>query len=617
MNDLITALKSKAYHLRVSSVRMTTQAGSGHVTSALSAADIVTALFFHVMRYDPHNPSNPDSDRFILSKGHAVPVVYAAWKELGIISDREMMTYRDITSVLEGHPTSRFDRNEVATGSLGQGLSIGIGMALSARLDSRDFRTYVLMGDSEISEGSVWEAVELAAHYRLNTVTAIVDVNRLGQAGESLFGNDLVAYKKRFEAFGWHAFTVDGHDMQALLQVFDQATAIIDKPTIILAKTRKGYGLTACEDQNGYHGKAVPLDQLDAALDTLKKRFPESLYCGGTETMPRLPRRINKAVPEMSKPESPVYTVGDYVATRVACGHTLAALGCEDPDMVVLDAEVKNSTFTELFEKNHPQRFIQSFIAEQAMIGMGVGLAVRGKHVYAGTFAAFVSRAFDQLRMAAIGRSTIKIIGSHAGVSIGQDGPSQMGLEDIAMMRTLPGSVVLYPCDAVSTQALVREMHSYDDGITYLRTTRAPTPVIYESGAKFTIGGFSMLRTSDSDVACIIAAGITIFEALKAYNELQQNGISIAVMDLYCVKPINFDGIVQAAHRANKTIITVEDHYYEGGIGESVAAGLASADCTIRSLAVTKLPRSGSTDALMEYEQISAAAIVQELKLLV
>jgi transketolase len=618
---LLHFLKHKAYAMRVSSVVQTTAAGSGHVTSALSCADLVAALFFYAMRADFKNPHNPNNDRFILSKGHAVPIVYAAYKELGLLSEQELLAYRSFDSVLEGHPTPRFPYIEVATGSLGQGLSIGVGMNLSARLDKQTFRTYVLMGDGEVAEGSVWEATELASYYNLDHLTALIDVNRLGQTDQTLEGYHLEDFAQKFSAFGWQPFIIDGHDMAAIVTTLD-AIKSVQKPAVIIARTVKGYGVETVENKNGFHGRAFSKQELPAVLEQLQHRFVEDSYDSAYAWQPpHVPdERVKKddnngdRVLNDGRSVQPPYTKDQSVATRYAYGQALAALGCKHPALVSLDAEVKNSTFAQLFEQEHAERFFQCFVAEQNMVGMGVGFAARGKIPFLSTFACFFTRAFDQIRMASIGRSPLRLVGSHAGVSVGQDGPSQMGLEDIAMMNAVPHSVIVYPCDAVSTWKLVEQMVAYQDGISYMRTTRGATPVLYDTHEQFPLGRCKVVRQSEEDVICVVAAGITLFEALTAYEQLKKEGIAIAVIDLYSIKPFDTTTVLRMARKAHKRLITVEDHYVQGGIGQIVAAALCNAGIQIELLAVTKLPCSGTAQALMAYEAINAAAIIKKVK---
>jgi len=607
-------LERAAYNMRVSSIKMTTVAGSGHPTTCLSAADIMSVIFFHAMHFNPRDYEAPDNDRFILSKGHAAPLLYAAWKEVGLLTDDDLLTYRMIDSGLEGHPTLRFPYAEAATGSLGMGLSIGLGEALNARLDRAEYYTYVLLGDSELSEGSVWEAVEIGAHYKLERVIAVVDCNRLGQSTPALFGHDVASLTAVFESFGWRALTVDGHDIPELVKVFDVARGRDGRPTVIIAKTTKGFGVDRVADQEGFHGKAFGKDDLEDILQGLREKFPEAASSDTKGWEPTLPdhhaQTMTCNVESVAMP-APGYSRGQMVPTRVAYGQAITALGDVCDTAVSLDAEVKNSTFAELFEQAHPNRFFQCFIAEQNMIGMAIGLNQRGKVPLVSTFSAFLTRAHDQLRMAAVGQARLRVSGSHAGVSIGQDGPSQMGLEDIAMMRCLPGSIVFYPSDAVSTYRLVEQMARYDAGVSYIRTTRAATPVIYSNDEEFPVGGCKLLRQGEHDSVCVIAAGITLHEALKAYDLLavQEKPIYIRVIDLYSIKPLDIETLLASAHASQSKVLTVEDHYRQGGIGEVVSAALCNNGIRVESLAVDVLPRSGTPEELLAYAGIGAAAI--------
>jgi len=620
-NDLKDFLEFKAYNMRRWSTISPTQAGSGHTSTCLSAADIMSVLFFYAMRYDPQHYNNPDNDRFILSKGHASPLLYAAWKEVGMLTEEDMLTYRKMDSVLEGHPTLRFPYTEAATGALGIGLSVGVGEALCAKLDRRSYYTYVLMGDSETSEGAIWEAVQLGAHYKLDNLIAIIDVNRLGQSTPTMFEYDLQRYVEVFDAFGWHALTVDGHDIDQLAKIFTKARTITEKPVIIIAKTFKGYGVNMLENKEGVHGKAIKKDKLDEALKQLKNNFGQAAaYNRSYSWKAQLPEKSSIAITakrSFFKMSDPIYQRDALIPTRKAYGQALASLGDVCEAVVSLDAEVKNSTFAEIFEEQHPNRFFQCFIAEQNMVGMGIGFDRRDRMPFISTFGAFFSRAYDQIRMAAIGQARLNLVGSHCGVSIGQDGPSQMALEDIAMMCALPKSVVLYPSDAVSTYKLVEQMARYDEGISYLRTTRIATPVIYNNNENFFIGGCKVLRHGDRDSACIIAAGITLFEALKAYELLKKEEIYLAIIDLYSVKPLDDATIKKVVQKANSKVITVEDHYLQGGLGQIVTYALRNTGSTIECLAVNKLPRSGMPEELLAYEGIDAAAIVKKVKTII
>lgn len=612
MNDeTVSLLKARAYNLRSLSLKATTAAGSGHPTSALSAADLVAALFFYAMRYNPENPDDPTNDRFVLSKGHAAPVLYAAWEQVGVISKQELMTLRSFNSVLEGHPTPRFDYIDAATGSLGCGLSIGLGMTLSARLKGQSFYTYVLLGDSEMAEGSVWEAIEVASYYKTDHLIALVDLNGLGQSTATLDDRDGSHHAARWRAFGWHAIIIDGHDMQQIVTALDEAKAIRGQPTVIVARTIKGYGLTGIEGKEGFHGKAFSAQQLPELLKGLEERFAQDARHHFTHQEPLKPYVRKKIIYPAPLAVECSSKIGEKVSTRRAYGQALALLGDRMPLIVSLDAEVKNSTYADLFEHKFPHRFFQCFVAEQNMIGMATGFAARHFIPFSSTFASFITRAHDQIRMAAIGRTALRIVGSHAGVSIGQDGPSQMGLEDIAMMRAVPGSVVLYPCDAVSTFHAVNLMAGYHEGISYLRLTRMDTPVLYTSSETFAIGRCKVLKETENDRVLIVAAGVTVFEALRAYEELKKSNIMVTVIDLYSVKPVDRDTLVRSARKAQKKVITVEDHFVQGGLGEAVCCALINEGITIECLAVKEVSRSGKPDELLAYHRIDYNAIIE------
>jgi len=607
-------LEHKAYLLRKYSLEMTTQAGSGHPTSCLSAADLVAALFFYAMKYDPHQFDNCNNDSFILSKGHASPLLYAIWHELGKVSYAELMNYRKFSSDLEGHPTFRFPYTQAATGSLGIGLSIGAGIALNTLRDKKDMRTYVLMGDAEIAEGSVWEAVELADFYRLNNLIALVDCNRLGQSTQSIHGHDLTRYANQFHAFGWHVLCIDGHAMQEIMEALDEARNYTAGPTVILAKTFKGHGVPLFEDKEGYHGISLSPDQLPKALQQLTDSFAQAAtYRGDFVWQPKKPLDDTTCPQPHThlRIEQPGYKLGELIATRKAYGQALVALGNVCNKIVVLDAEVMNSTYAQLFEQEFLERFVQCFIAEQNMVSMAVGFDLCNKLPFVSTFASFFTRAHDQIRMAAIGEARLRLVGSHGGVSIGQDGPSQMGLEDIAMMRALPQSAVVYPCDAISTHALTQQMANYHDGISYMRTTRMATPVIYEPTETFPIGGCKVLRYYEQADACIIGAGVTVHEALKAHDKLQQHGIQVSVIDLYSIKPIDTKTLQKIVAESGNIFITVEDHYLQGGLGQAVVYEMRNSGARSICLAVGELPRSGKPEELLAWAHIDAAAIVQ------
>lgn len=601
--DLAETLSRIANQLRIHSIAATTAAGSGHPSSCASAADLVAALFFGHMRYDPKNPRSRNNDRFVLSKGHAAPLLYAAWAEAGLVPVDDLTRLRELHADLEGHPTPRLPFVDVATGSLGQGLSAGLGMALCARMDNLDFRTYVLLGDGECSEGSVWEAANLAGIYKVNQLIALVDVNRLGQSEPIPLGHDMEAYRKRFEAFNWRTEVIDGHDMNEILEVLG-AAGLGNQPLAILAKTYKGRGITPIEDKEAWHGKALSREEAEKAIADLR---PRSQSARGIS----IPAPASSPEPEPQPHATPAplqYEPGKKVATREAYGNALARLGQVDPRIVGLDGDTKNSTFSEKFQKKFPDRFIECFIAEQNMVGVALGLGALGKVPFASTFAAFFTRAHDQIRMAAVSFGNLKLAGSHVGVSIGEDGPSQMGLEDLAMFRSIPGAAVLYPADAITTEKLVEEA-VHRQGIVYLRLTRPKTDLLYPPDETFPIGGAKILRQKPDDAVTVIGAGITLYEALSAADTLATEGIHITVIDAYSVKPLAADLIREAAGRTRQAILTVEDHYMEGGLGEAVAGELSPEGFMVHRLAVTQIPRSGKPEELMALYGIDASAI--------
>lgn len=603
----VPALKNIATRLRIDSVRATTEAGSGHPSTCCSAAEIMAALFFGEMRYDPRDPQNEDNDRFVLSKGHAAPILYAAWAEAGIVTRSELLKLRRFDSDLEGHPTPRLPWVDVATGSLGQGLCAAVGIALNGRRINSDYRTYVLLGDGETAEGSVWEAAQSAVFDRLDSLCAITDVNGLGQSRATQWEHDMSAYATRWGAFGWHPIVVDGHDVSAILEALEEARRTKGRPTMILARTIKGKGISIMEGQPGWHGK--PLKKGEEADKALAELDSQMIAGDGPAPRPAAPTSIARSAPRRARIDTPSYKVGDSVATREAYGVGIARLGAGDDRIVALDADVKNSTFSDKFEQQHPSRFFESFIAEQMMVGAAMGLAARGAIPFPSTFAAFLTRAYDFIRMAAISNLNIKMAGSHAGVSIGEDGPSQMALEDLAMMRAQPNMCVLYPSEGVSTERLL-ELAAYHAGPVYIRTSRPKTPVIYGPEEHFAIGGLKVLRRSDADVATVIGGGVTVFEALKAYDLLQKQGVSIRVIDLYSVQPVDAATLNACAGETKGRLITVEDHYAAGGIGDAVAMAVAPQGFTVRRLAVPRIPRSGTPEEMLEHFGISARHIV-------
>ena len=603
----IELLKGIANQLRIHSITATTAAGSGHPTSCCSAADVVAALFFGHMKYDAKNPHYYNNDRFILSKGHAAPLLYAAWAENGFIPVSELATLRQFTSELEGHPTPRLAFADVATGSLGQGLGVGVGMALAARQDKLDYNTYVLLGDGEIAEGAVWEAANLAGFYKLSNLIAIVDANRLGQSQATMFGHDINIYVKRFESFGWRVETLDdGHDMEEILEVLS-GVGLDERPLAIIAKTYKGAGVSFLQDKDGWHGK--PLNKEEAA-QAVAELQPSSKTGLGVP----IPAPTALPAPNLAAPASyPAikYNLGDKIATREAYGAALVRVGEANPAVVAMDGDTKNSTYSEKFFKKFPERFTECFIAEQNLVAVAVGFGTRGHVPFASTFATFFTRAADQIRVAGISSANLKLVGSHVGVSIGEDGPSQMALEDIALFRAVVGSSVLYPADAVATEKLLEEM-AKTRGIQFLRTSRPKTPVIYGNDEQFPIGGAKVLR--EGSKATVVAAGVTLFEALKAADTLKAEGINITVIDAYSVKPLGKKEILAAAKKTGNTVITVEDHYSEGGLGDAVAGELSSEGIKVHKLAVNGLPRSGKAEELLAHFGIDAVAIVKKVK---
>ena len=598
-------LRKIATRLRIHSLRMTTAAGSGHPTTCLSAADIAACLFFREMRWNIGNPHDPASDEFVLSKGHAAPLLWAVYAEAGIIPFESLADLRKITSALEGHPTPRMPWIKAATGSLGQGLSVGVGMALAQRLDKSPARTFVLLGDGECAEGQVWEAAAAAAYGKLKNLCAVVDVNRLGQSDATMHQHDLAALKRKFAAFGWDAITVDGHKIDKLLAAFRQIGKK-GKPTVVLAKTLKGKGVSFIEDRNGWHGKPLKADELTRALEELGN-LPDV----DARRFVRKPKpfRVKRAAAPVDFPRT---EYKDKTATRLAYGNALLSLGRVNASVVAVDGDVKNSTYADKFFEAFPGRAFQSFIAEQNMIGVGMGLAAKGYIPFMATFAAFLTRAHDQLRMAAYSLSNIKICGSHVGVSIGEDGPSQMGLEDLAMFRPIPGCVVLYPSDAVSSEACVATAAAHK-GMCYIRTSRPATPLLYPAGEAFPVGGSKVLRKGEKDAVTVIAAGITVHEALKACDVLKKEGLGLRVVDAYSVAPLDGVGILREVAETGGRAVVVEDHYAAGGLGEAVAEALAG-KAALTHLCIRELPRSGKPDELLERFGISAAHIVRAAK---
>ncbi|MHB1444292.1 MAG: transketolase [Acidimicrobiales bacterium] len=601
-----------AQQLRVDSIRSSSAAGSGHPTSSMSAAELMAVLFAGHLRYDFDQPEDPGNDHLIFSKGHASPLLYSLYKAAGAITDEEMLTFRKLGSRIEGHPTPMLPWVDVATGSLGFGLPVGVGVALAGKnLDRIGYRVWVLCGDSEMAEGSIWEAFDHAANQGLDNLTVMVDVNRLGQRGETMHGWDLTSYAARAEAFGWRAIEIDGHDVEEVDRAFTEAADTKGRPTVVVARTHKGKGVKAVDDQEGAHGK--PLDHPEEAIAELggerNLRVKVAAPLAGVA-----PHRFETNLADAALPR---YQVGTQMSTRKAYGDALAAVGAGHPDVVALDAEVSNSTYADIFKKAHPDRFFEMFIAEQQMVAAAVGMQVRGWRPYASTFAAFFTRAYDFARMAAVSRADIRLVGSHAGVSIGQDGPSQMGLEDLAAFRAIHGSTVLYPSDPNQTAKLVAAMADRR-GVTYMRTTRGDTPVLYAAEEDFHIGGSRVLRSSAEDSVTVVAAGITLHEAVKAAEVLASEGIAVRLVDLYSLKPMDKAGLLEAARATAGKLVTVEDHWPEGGLGEAVVSALAGSGIALRvtRLAVEGMPTSGTPDELLGLAGIDAEHIAAAVRAL-
>jgi len=606
--DKVQEWNELAAQLAVDSIRASTEAGSGHPTSSMSAAHLLAVLYADHLRYDVSDPKNTANDRFVLSKGHASPLMYSVLKAIGAITDEQLLSFRRFRSPLEGHPVPLPEMPwiDVATGSLGQGLPIGLGMALAMMIDESPARVWVLMGDSEAAEGSVWEAMANAWFHGASNLIAILDMNRLGQRGPTMLEWRGDVYAERARAFGWHAIQVDGHDVSAIDAAYREAEDA-GRPVLVVARTEKGHGVSFLANKEGWHGKALSKDEAEKAIAEL----------GGPRNITITPPKPELRIPQPPKPftyQLPSYD--DTVATRKAFGETLAAMAA-NPSVVVLDGEVGNSTHTEDFQKVAPDRFIEMFIAEQCMVGAAVGLQVLGKTPFAATFGAFITRAYDFIRMAAVSRANLRLSGSHAGVSIGEDGPSQMALEDLAMMRAVHGSTVLYPADGNAAATLTSAMADLP-GISYIRTTREGTPKLYDVGERFPIGGSKVLRSGDGDRATIVGAGVTVCEALKAADELSGGGIAVRVIDAYSVKPIDVATLVRAL-RETGLVVVVEDHWIDGGIGDAVLQALAGeGDLSGRvvKLAVTEMPGSGKPEELREWAGISGPKIAEAIRAL-
>jgi transketolase len=600
-----------AQQLRVDSIRSTAAAGSGHPTSAMSAAELMAVLLDKYLRFDFERPDHPNSDHLIFSKGHASPLLYALYVAAGAISDDELLSVRRFGSRLEGHPSPALPWVDIATGSLGFGLPVGVGIAHAAKtVDPRPYRVWVLVGDSEMAEGSVWEAFEHASYWRLDNLTVVLDVNRLGQSGETMHGWHLDSYVDRARSFGWEVFPVDGHDVEAIDEAYASAIATVGRPSVIVARTRKGKGVAAVEDKPGWHGKVLP--NPEAAIAELGGRRQIRIETAAPPADP--PVRTYAA----KSPVLPAYELGAQKATRRAYGEALAALGSARGDVVAMDGEVSNSTFSGLFAKAHPERFFEMFVAEQQMIAAAIGFDVRGLTPFASAFAAFFSRAYDFIRMAAISRASMRIVGSHAGVATGEDGPSQMALEEIAMFRAVHGSTVLYPSDANQTAKLVA-LAADNSGITYLRTTRPDTPVIYPPETEFDIGGSRVVHASLRDDVTIAAAGITVHQAIDAALRLAEEGIFARVLDLYSVKPIDRQALLDSLTATQGRLVTVEDHWPQGGLGDAVLEAIANSrlPLQIAKLAVRDLPGSGTPAELLRAAGIDADGIAEAVRSLV
>ncbi len=621
-------LKRKAALVRKWCLISTTQAGSGHPSSCLSAADIATVLFDEYYTFDIKNPQNPNNDRLIFSKGHAAPLLYTLYAVAGAFPLEELKTLRQLSSRLEGHPTLEFPYTEAATGALGQGLSIGAGIALSGKKENLVYKTYVLLGDGELAEGNIWEACNFASYYKLDNLIAILDINGLGQSQETMFGHHISEYAKRFEAFGWGIIEIDGHNFSDIQKAYDQALKTKDKPFAIIADTQKGKGVSLLEGKDGWHGKAIPKDQLDKAIVQLGQvndsfkfalRLPQKLYASFPLASVRSRAKEQHDGENSSTVVIPQfhYSKGEQIATREVYGKVLAHIATLDDRVYALDGDVKNSTFSYDFKNVFPDRFVECFIAEQNMVGAAVGLSSRGKIPFVSTVAAFFTRAADQIRMAALSKANIKFVGSHAGVSIGEDGASQMGLEDFALFGAIADSIIFHPSDATSS-AKILPLIAAHSGISYVRTLRPKTPVLYDVKEQFKIGGSKILRFTQNDMLSIAAAGITVHEALKAYEELKKKGVLVRIVDCYSIKPIDKKTLEDCVKKTQKNVvITVEDHYDHGGLGDFVQSALASSKAQIYKMAVSQIPHSGTKDELLKYVGISAEDIMSKVLMLV
>lgn len=609
----IRDLRVLADRMRIDSIQATNASKSGHPSSCSSMAEIMSVLFFRVMRYKLSEPRDKSSDRFILSKGHAAPILYSAWSEAGLFPKEDLMNLRKIDSDLEGHPTPRLNFVDVATGSLGQGLSVACGMAYVGKyFDKASYKTYCLIGDGESAEGSIWEALHFAGHYKLDNLCAIFDINRLGQSEATSLQHDMEVYRKRLEAFGFNAIVVDGHDVEELCKAFDEASLTKGRPTAVLAKTYKGYKFPNISNEENWHGKPLG-DKADEVIQAIRNQMEGDNVVVSIKAPVEDAPDVDITNVQLSTP--PAYKKGELVATRLAYGTALFKLAQNNSRVIGLDGDTKNSTYSEKIKKVSPDRYVECYIAEQNLVGVAIGAGCRGRTVpFVSTFAAFFTRAFDQLRMGAISQTNVNCVGSHAGVSIGEDGPSQMALEDLAMFRTIPGSTVFYPSDAVSCERAA-ELAANTKGICFIRTSRPNTAVIYENDEAFAIGKAKVVLSHEEDDMLVIGAGVTLHEALKAAGQLEAAGIKIAVLDPFTVKPIDQETLIREAHRCKDRVMTVEDHYPEGGLGEAVASALAGErNVVIKRLAVLEVPRSGPPEVLLDKYGISAASIVEAAK---
>lgn len=614
-DSTLSLLRDIAHKLRIDSIYATEASKSGHPTSCASMAEIMSVLFFHQMKYSLAEPRDPSSDRFILSKGHAAPILYAAWAEAGLFPVSELKNLRKIDSDLEGHPTPRLNFIDVGTGSLGQGLSVAAGMAYVGKyFDKASYRTYCLVGDGESAEGSIWEALHFASYYKLDNLCVIFDVNRLGQSEPTSLQHQTEVYRKRLDAFGFNAIVVDGHDVEHLVKAFHEATQVKGKPTALIAKTFKGKDFPNIEDKEEWHGKA-----LGAASAEVLKHLEGLIKNKSVVTIQPDKNLVSDApkvdISNIKLSAPPAYKKGELVATRLAYGIGLAKLAASNSRVIALDGDTKNSTFSDKLKKAYPERYIECFIAEQNLVGVAIGAACRNRTVpFVSTFAAFFTRTFDQIRMGAISQTNVNFVGSHCGVSIGEDGPSQMALEDIAMFRTIPGATVFYPSDAVSTERAI-ELAANTKGVCFIRTSRPNTPILYEANEPFVAGQGKVVKESANDQILLIGAGVTLHEAVTAAEELAKSGIGARVIDPFTIKPIDVNLIVTHAKKVGGKIITIEDHYPEGGLGEAVLSAVAThKTISVKKLAVSAVPRSGPPTVLLDMFGISSKCIVNAVK---